>query len=75
MFTLFFILILVLLFAFGIGAFIFNVITQSINRKGELGLNFRPLICPRCGEKAVLLSGAGIKSLYRHGLGRVDGRL
>ena len=55
MFTLFFILILVLLFAFGIGAFIFNVITQSINRKGELGINFRPLICPRCGEKAVLL--------------------
>ena len=55
MFTLFFILILVLLFVFAIAALIFKVVTQTVNRNGDLGVNFRQLYCPRCGEKAVLL--------------------
>ena len=55
MFTLFFMLILFLIFAFGIGAFVFKVVTQSVNKNGDLGINFRQIFCPRCGEKAVLL--------------------
>jgi hypothetical protein len=55
MFTLFFILFLVLLLASVIGALVFKIVTQSINRTGELGINLSRLHCPRCGEKAVLL--------------------
>ncbi|MEP6904334.1 MAG: hypothetical protein ABJA66_21635 [Actinomycetota bacterium] len=47
-------LFFVFLFALVIGGFVLKIVIDSINRKGELGVNLRPLICPRCGKKAVL---------------------
>lgn len=63
MFTLFFILILVFLFALGIGAFFMKIITNSINRKGDLGLNFQPVICPQCHEETKLIRPATMKNI------------
>ena len=37
-----------------LGGFALKIITDSIKRKGELGVNLRPVICPRCGVKAEL---------------------
>ncbi len=42
------------LFALFIGGFALKIVIDSINRKGELGVNLRPLICPRCGTKTEL---------------------
>ncbi len=42
------------LFALFIGEFALKIVVDTINRKGELGVNLRPLICPRCGTKAEL---------------------
>lgn len=63
MFTLFFILILVFLFALGIGAFFMQIVSQSINRKGDLGFNFKPLICPQCREKTSLNRPSSMKNI------------
>ncbi len=54
MVTFLFVLFIVLLFLSAIGAFIGKIVKQSINRKGELGINFRDLICPYCNKKTVL---------------------
>jgi hypothetical protein len=37
-----------------LGGFALKIIIDTINRKGELGVNLRPIICPRCGVKAEL---------------------
>ena len=42
------------LFALFIGGFALKIVIDTINRKGELGVNLRPLICPRCSTKAEL---------------------
>ncbi len=47
---LFFIFLLLLVIA----AFALKIIFDSVNRKGELGVNLMPLICPRCGKKTEL---------------------
>ncbi len=47
---LFFVFLTVLL----IGGFVLKIVIDTINRKGELGVNVRPLICPRCGLKTEL---------------------
>ena len=47
-------LFFVFLFALVVGGFVLKIIIDSITRKGELGINLRPLICPKCGVKAVL---------------------
>ena len=47
---LFFIFLAVLL----VGGFALKIIVDSVNRKGEMGINLRPLICPRCGVKTEL---------------------
>lgn len=69
MFTLFFILFLVFLFALAIGAFIMKIVTQSINRKGDLGINFRHPICPNCGEKTDLIRPPTMKQPIPWGAG------
>lgn len=63
MINLFFVLSLMFLFALGIGAFILKIINNSINRKGELGLNFQPLICPQCQEKTKLIRPVSMKKI------------
>jgi len=55
---LFFIFLLILIF----GGFILKIVVDSINRKGELGINLRSLICPRCGVKAELLRAPNLIS-------------
>ena len=37
-----------------VGGFVTKIVIDTINRKGELGVNLRPLICPRCGTKTEL---------------------
>ncbi len=37
-----------------VGGFALKIIVDSINRKGELGINLRSLTCPRCRVKAEL---------------------
>ncbi|HEY8561420.1 MAG TPA: hypothetical protein VIL74_13675 [Pyrinomonadaceae bacterium] len=39
---------------FLVGGFALKIIVDSVKRKGELGVNLRPVICPRCGVKAEL---------------------
>lgn len=42
------------LFALFIGGFALKIVIDTINRKGELGVNLQPLICPGCGTKTEL---------------------
>ncbi|NJM53885.1 MAG: hypothetical protein HC846_11150 [Blastocatellia bacterium] len=37
-----------------IGAFFYKVITQSLKREGDLGINFNTIICPQCQKKTTL---------------------
>jgi hypothetical protein len=37
-----------------LGGFALKIVIDSISRKGELGINLRSIICPRCGVKAEL---------------------
>lgn len=37
-----------------LGGFALKIIFDTIKRKGELGVNLRPVICPRCSVKAEL---------------------
>ena len=37
-----------------VGGFVTKIVIDTINRKGELGVNLRQLICPRCATKAEL---------------------
>jgi hypothetical protein len=37
-----------------VGGFALKIIVDSVKRKGEMGINLRPLVCPRCGVKAEL---------------------
>jgi hypothetical protein len=55
MFTLVFILFLLTLLGLVFGAFIFKIVTQSIRREGDLGINFHHPICPNCGVKTDLI--------------------
>jgi len=54
------ILLLVILFLFFltvlvVGGFGVKILIQTISRQGDLGINLRPVICPKCSEKATLL--------------------
>jgi hypothetical protein len=42
------------LFALLVGGLFLKILIDTINRKGELGVNLRPLVCPRCGTKTEL---------------------
>lgn len=57
-----------LLFAVFIGTFVLEIVIETINRKGELGLNLRSVICPRCQTKTKLYrTYSTIKSTWNGG--------
>jgi hypothetical protein len=69
MFTFVFILFLALLILSVIGALAFKVISQSVNRKGDLGINLRDVICPYCNEKTILQRPATLQQPIAWGAG------
>jgi hypothetical protein len=46
-----FFVFLMVLFA---GGFVLKIAIDTVRRKGELGVNLRPLVCPRCGKNTEL---------------------
>ena len=51
---LFFLFFLLILFAMVAGGIVWKVVTQTVNKSGELWVNLEPIICPQCGENIEL---------------------